>query len=420
MYRYSSESSITREENAILLLHNLQNSAGYKLVQQKRSVSNSKNGLCTSVSYSTLKESSVNRQLNRSIHSRILLTEDGSMRNVLDTHGSFNKQSQSIQGEDFGQDLNMSSLRNNSQSTKRLRSISKNKTLADSLVYCQDAMGALEKYGDSLNLLFTSYATCGEPNNTTKLKSIKFHKLLRDAQIMQNVNSISSNPVSQTNRSRDSVASGSGFRKYLNPIEVDLIFVQLTGSKFRKEVNRRASKDYQSNIKTPVINAPSYMSQKSLKDKQIEGKLEFESFLKAIELVAEKAYPNKQLPQAVESIIKRLLRLLPSIDYEQKVAGLHHIACLKDILTNEEYVRLMGVVHENIEVYFGYYSDAKRHMNFQQFCRFFKDFEVFPKRISQKKLSNYFYTLASLNVRLSNGRSSSATTRAILTRPMPP
>lgn len=152
-------------------------------------------------------------------------------------------------------------------------------------------------------------------------------------------------------------------------------------------------------MKGPTINGPSHLNQNSLGSRCANGKLEFETFLKALELIAEKLYPDAPLESALESIIvENLLKFLSVTDYEKKVVGLHQIAKVKEILSNEEFVRMMGIVIDNIEVYFDFYSDTKQHMNFDSFIKFFKDFDIFPRFMSKSKLSNYFYTLASLNV----------------------
>lgn len=149
----------------------------------------------------------------------------------------------------------------------------------------------------------------------------------------------------------------------------------------------------------PQLKTPTHLGQKSLVSRQADGKLEFETFLKALELVAAKLYPELPLETSIESIVvENLLRLLSASDYEKKVAGLHQIAKVKEILSHDENVRMMGIVIENVEVYFDHYSDTKNHMNFENFVKFFKEFEIFPRFISKGKLSNYFYTLASLNV----------------------
>lgn len=85
---------------------------------------------------------------------------------------------------------------------------------------------------------------------------------------------------------------------------------------------------------------------------------------------------------------------------EVRSAGLHHIAVLKDLLSNENVVKILGTLHENVQVYYKMYSDSKGVMNFENFFRFYKDFEYFPYLISKSKLAQYFYALATLNVSL--------------------
>ena len=136
-----------------------------------------------------------------------------------------------------------------------------------------------------------------------------------------------------------------------------------------------------------------------MKSKPVEAKLEFETFLKSLELIAEKVYPHASLSKALETlIVEYLLRLLSTVEYEDKVVGIHQIAKLKEIMSNEDFVEILGVVHENAVFYFNHYSDSKQHMNFNGFFKFFKDFDVFPRFTSVSKLQNYFFTLSSLNV----------------------
>jgi hypothetical protein len=168
---------------------------------------------------------------------------------------------------------------------------------------------------------------------------------------------------------------------------------------FRREVGGSTSSS--NKLKQgPQLRTPSHLGQNSLLARQADGKLEFETFLKALELIAAKLYPEAPLESSIEAIVvENLLKLLSVTDYEKKVVGLHQIAKVKEILSHDENVRMMGIVIENVEVYFDHYSDTKNHMNFNNFVRFFKDFDIFPRFVSKGKLSNYFYTLASLNVR---------------------
>lgn len=142
----------------------------------------------------------------------------------------------------------------------------------------------------------------------------------------------------------------------------------------------------------------SHLSQLSLLGKTVEAKLEFESFLKLLELAAAKLFPDAAPAEGLEQlVVHRLLRLLSAVDYEPRVSGLHQIAELKAILADAENVRLMGVVQENLQVYYEFYSDSKAHLNFDGFVRFFRDFELFPRFVSKAKLAKIFYTLAGLN-----------------------
>lgn len=124
----------------------------------------------------------------------------------------------------------MSSVRNNSRSTKKLRSLSKNKTLASNLNFQDDSLSVLEKYSESLNKLFSYYAGIGEPMNQNKMKSIKFHRLLKDAGLLDHTNSISSRPrlASRGNLSQSSRQNGKNTdstSELMSPVDIDLIFV---------------------------------------------------------------------------------------------------------------------------------------------------------------------------------------------------
>ena len=66
--------------------------------------------------------------------------------------------------------------------------MSKNKILEKEIQYCEDQIPIFEQYTEDLCSVFEAYATIGEPMNTDKLKSIKFHRQLRDAGIISYIN----------------------------------------------------------------------------------------------------------------------------------------------------------------------------------------------------------------------------------------
>lgn len=412
LYKNSLADTITQEEASALLLSNIQSSPGFKATQQKRSVSHGRNGLCSASSYHELARSSIQRSTSKGTSATKFFTNPNassafatsSLRSRENVHEE-RVQEENGNGSYPVEAATMTSLRQTCQQTKRLRSLSKNKRLNENLGYKEDALVVFEKYSEPLNQLFSLYASMGEPLNTSKLKSIKFHKLLKDAGVMSPPNALSCKPNSNHHSaksigiSRVSNTPNKHIQGQLTAVEADLIFVQLTGVKFRHEANNNSTWGLKKHIRSPNLNTPSHLSQSSLINRVVEGKLEFETFLKSLELIASKLYPGVPLSKAVEDlIVTKLLNLLSSVDYEEKVTGLHQIAKLKEILANPEYVRILGQVHDNISVYFNFYADSKQHMNFDSYVRFFKDFDIFPRFMSKSKLANYFYTLASLNV----------------------
>ena len=66
-----------------------------------------------------------------------------------------------------------------STSSKKITKLSRNSTLRGKIFYEDDSLPVFEKYADQLNKIFVAYASRGEPTNTTKLKSMKYLKLLK-------------------------------------------------------------------------------------------------------------------------------------------------------------------------------------------------------------------------------------------------
>ena len=172
------------------------------------------------------------------------------------------------------------------------------------------------------------YASLGEPMNTEKMKSIKFHKLLREADILMKGNSLTQNPREYRKETQMilNVSTGSSDvqKRYLSPIEADMIFVQLTGSKFRTDCNSRNT-SYNRRVLSPNIKKPSYLGKKTAVNKVIDNKLEFATFLKSIEMIALKLYPELDIQSAIKIIIEKIVRLKSQGKLESRTMGLHQI-----------------------------------------------------------------------------------------------
>ena len=226
-HRVDSQYSLTQDESANILLNSLQNSHGYKSAQQTWSVSNGKNGLCNSDSYKEFARNSIQRSANKSQQPIVFKSAGGYSGSRRDYDSNRNQMTDRGTEHFDGQ---MSSLRNTGVSSKRLRSLSKNKKLASTLNYRDDALPIFEKYSEPLSQIYSLYAGMGEPLNSTKMKSLKFNSLLKDAGILDKVNSINCQPKSSfkelnSSRNKESIL-GTG---RLSQVDADIIFTQLTG-----------------------------------------------------------------------------------------------------------------------------------------------------------------------------------------------
>jgi len=321
-------------DNLTLILNQLQGSKGFVKFRQTLGANNSM--------ISLLPSNTISSSLKKSFQSLGILSVSD-RKNFLDRSNSFLKNStiRSLYKQEHLD--NMSTLSMLSSHTKRLRSVSKNKVLEKEILYCEDLIPIFEEYTDDLVAVFEGYATLGEPMNTEKLKSIKFHRLLREADILMKGNSLTQNPREYRKETQMilNVSTGSSDvqKRYLSPIEADFIFVQLTGSKFRKDCNSRNT-SWNRRVQSPNIKKPSYIGKKTAVTKTIDNKLEFATFLKAIEMIALKLYPELDIQSAVKIIIEKITRLRNSNKIEARTMGLHQITHLKELLTNQNLMKI--------------------------------------------------------------------------------
>lgn len=220
---------MTNEESASLLLNLIENSAGYKGVQQRSSVSHARNGLCHTETYKDYARATAAKSSRKS--SKHLVRPDLDDQAIFATYQSSSRHQHSERAGDRSE-MQPSSLRDNLSSTKRLRSLSKNKKLASTINYKEEVLPVFEKYSEPLSQIFSLYAGMGEPLNSTRMKSIKFNNLLKDAGILEKGNSINSQPRIARGRrsSKGSQTKDSRMEPTrLTQVDADLTFFQLTG-----------------------------------------------------------------------------------------------------------------------------------------------------------------------------------------------
>lgn len=377
-------------ENLQLIQNQFQSSGGFYRFQQTQGSNNSMISLCPSMSQSSLKKS----------FQSIGMISQSERKNFLDRSNSQLKNS-TIRSLYKAEHIDrMSTLSMLSSHTKRLRSMSKNKILEKEIQYCEDQIPIFEQYTEDLCSVFEAYATIGEPMNTDKLKSIKFHRQLRDADILTKGNSLNANPKAYQKESKTilNVSTGSSeikSKRYMTPIDADFIFIQLTGSKFRNDCNSK-SFPWNRRVVSPTLKRPSHLGKCSGTQKVVDSKLEFATFLKALEMIAQKMYPEIDVQSSIKIIIEKVCKLRDSKHVEQRTIGFHQITHLKDFQQDESQMRILATVHKNIGVYFKYYADSRARINQTAFIKFLTDFEIFPIYISKARINKFFYTLAAL------------------------
>ena len=221
----------------------------------------------------------------------------------------------------------------------------------------------LEKYMEALQRIFQIYCSYGEPMNTTKLKSSKLIKMLKDCGVLD---------------LNESVSGTSAITK----VEVDLLFSKLTGS------HANPSKNMKSGF------APkSHLSQQNA---NVVGRMDFNQFLKALEVLAEKLYPGLGIDEAYMNLIENCILQLDNEGNSQRGLNSQYVNILMEMLKDDDMIEALGIVHKVFTPYYTFYADTHGFMNFTAFIRFCKDFQIFPDVLSKAKLLRFFYALAGI------------------------
>lgn len=186
--------------------------------------------------------------------------------------------------------------------------------------------------------VFQYYSSFGEPLNSTRLHSFKFIKLLKEAGLLQ----VNNNTVIPEGGFK--ILQGLPYvpeNPSITVADADIIVASLTGPKQINEVNSKQI-NYDPDVETPFIGQINYLYKNNPLNLATQGKLEFEAFLKAIEMLSKKLYPEEALAKAAAKIIeKHLLSLEQEISHLQKVNGSKPLKVLVDLLQDMKMVRIV-------------------------------------------------------------------------------
>lgn len=222
-----------------------------------------------------------------------------------------------------------------------------------------DQEGALiaDKSLSKLQNIFQVYCAYGDPLNIKKMKSSNLLKLLKNAGLLGD---------------QKSFMETSGFKKsknsaYITAVEIDLIFSRLTG------------------VKNQVS-----------KTRKITTGIEFQKFLKTLELISKKVFPDVPLQEGFNRLLDEHILKLESQLCEEKNTNSKAIYELMEEFKNDEVIEALTLVQRSVFYYYKAYANNSLQMSFAGFIKFCKDFEVFPDIASKAKLLKIFKTLAEI------------------------
>jgi hypothetical protein len=278
-----------------------------------------------------------------------------------------------------------------------------NKVVLRHLDLKPDCIAVLEKNKEVLLRIFRAYSSFCGSTTTYKMKCVKLIKLLKHAQLLAETD------ISKDELILSGAKSAKSFREksvdkllkspnmntprnktMLKAVDLDLLFVKLTSYQAFK-LTRDSTEDLL-NTSPPGPRIQKYHN--------LQGKLEFEHFLKALEIISGRLYPDLEDDVALQKIIDiNLNQITPERNGALELVDtkLAHVKKLMDLLKNADVVDVIGKLKKSLHPYYAFYCDAASQITFEQFLKFCKDFEIFPKILARSKLMLLFYNLATLH-----------------------
>eukprot|EP00826_Nyctotherus_ovalis_P011058 TRINITY_DN12888_c0_g2_i8.p1 TRINITY_DN12888_c0_g2~~TRINITY_DN12888_c0_g2_i8.p1 ORF type:complete len:332 (+),score=76.37 TRINITY_DN12888_c0_g2_i8:125-1120(+) len=249
----------------------------------------------------------------------------------------------------------------------------------------------LENYGAQLQSLFQKYCSYGDPLNTSKLRSSRFMKILRDSGLVSRYSSSE--------------------KQKLRPVDVDLIYTKVTGVKLPLEAFQSSLTSMSMMMSamsvSKVIESPSGAAEKGpqildFNKKRVTSSaaaghsMDFDQFLSALRLIAQKIIPDADQEQAFSKLIEEYILVLYDEKPNERAITNETLLSLMELLRNKEMAEFMEVVHKSLYPYYKTYCGSKGLMTLDSFIRFCSDFEIFPDITTKPRLSRMFQTVANI------------------------
>ncbi|CAG9321487.1 unnamed protein product [Blepharisma stoltei] len=211
----------------------------------------------------------------------------------------------------------------------------------------------LELHMEKIESVFRLYCSWGNHMNANKLNSSNFIRLLTSAEII-------GEPDEENKITR---------------VDANLIFVSVTHKKNK------------TNKVTINFKKKSYLGPK---DNDF-GKMSFQQFLKALEIISGKVYQDLPQDQAFLSLIENRLLVL---DFNNSTEN--YLKGLLSIVRDPSMSEIYSTLRQTLSPYIRLYLDEKSQLDFPQAVKFCTDFSIFPNVITKAKLTPIFYCLADI------------------------
>jgi p25-alpha len=225
----------------------------------------------------------------------------------------------------------------------------------------QEGAEIADKYLPRLQSIFQVYCAYGDPLNIKQMKSSNLLKLLKNSGVLGET---------KASGSVDSLAHRKNKENSLiTSVEVDLIFSRLTGLK-----------------------------KKMSKTKKITASIEFQQFLKTLELISKKIFNDIPPQEAFNKLLEEYVLKLEAQLSEERATNSRFIQETMEEFKSDEIIEALTLVQRSVFYYYKAYSSINLQMNFSGFIRFCKDFEIFPDIVSKSKLLRIFKTLAGISL----------------------
>lgn len=354
--------SISLPQKLVLFLQKIEGSNGFLTFELKTFKTHSKRN---------------NRLINKDFLEQIKEELDDNNNNDINdnNYNNYDEQSKKIQNQDSIEDTkNEEHINTLNQSENEY----KNNLLYSDIYNPEYSNYINETYGIELCRIFKGLCNFGDPFNYKSMKSKIWLKFLMEANLVK-------------------IPNKTHFGLKMN--EIDTLFIKLyLFNKKLKDFKTQEKKNelYILQNKITIQDLPSSIKVSSGNKINNQPYIEFIVFLVGIEILAQILYPNKEVKEAIDTLINEKIFKYLKENYDNKIKIIEDkIEYLKELQNDEEYLKLLEILYKAVTPIFNFYTrDTNNLLNVQNFLLFAQQFEIFPTLVSKTKLNAFFGCIA--------------------------